>query len=115
MLSVARAALAEDAARRVHFFLGLRSQADLGVASLLEPLACERLSATTVLSCPRPEAPWAGATGFVHEEVDRALAQPRQALDFYLAGPPPMIAALQDLLMARGRVPFGQIHFDRFF
>lgn len=115
MLSVARAALAGDATRRVHFFLGLRSQSDLRVAGLLGPLACERLRVTTVLSCPAPDVPWVGATGFVHEEVDRALTGPRQALEFFFAGPPPMIAALQDLLMVRDRVPFGQIHFDRFF
>ena len=30
------------------------------------------------------------------------------------AGPPPMIEALQEMLMVRMQVPFGQIHFDRF-
>ncbi|HNG81696.1 MAG TPA: oxidoreductase, partial [Burkholderiaceae bacterium] len=34
--------------------------------------------------------------------------------DHYFAGPPPMVEAVQDLLMVRQRVPFGQIHFDRF-
>lgn len=115
MLSIARAALAEDSVRRVLFFLGLRSQSDLGVAGLIEPLACGRLNVTTVLSSPEPDAPWSGPSGFVHQEMDRALAQPRQGLEFFFAGPPPMIGALQELLMARDRVPFGQIHFDRFF
>jgi toluene monooxygenase electron transfer component len=115
MLSVARAALAEEGARRVHFFLGLRSQSDLGVAALLEPLACERLSATTVLSSPEAGTPWSGATGFVHEAMDRRLASPRRDFEFFFAGPPPMVDALQQLLLVRGGVPFGQIHFDRFF
>lgn len=115
MVSVARAALAQDAARRVHFFLGLRGQSDLGVAALLEPLACERLRAVTVLSSPEAGTPWSGATGFVHQEMDRVLAAPRGDFEFFFAGPPPMVEALQELLLVRDRVPFGQIHFDRFF
>lgn len=114
MLSVARAALAGDSARRVRFFLGLRGQSDLGIAQVLEPMACERLSATTVLSSPQAGSPWPGATGFVHQEMERALAAPPQDFDFYFAGPPPMVEALQELLMVRHRVPFQQIHFDRF-
>jgi toluene monooxygenase electron transfer component len=35
--------------------------------------------------------------------------------EFYFAGPPPMTQALQELLMVGHKVPFGQIHFDRFF
>ncbi|HMZ01051.1 MAG TPA: oxidoreductase, partial [Burkholderiaceae bacterium] len=43
-----------------------------------------------------------------------ALGRPFDAYDHYFAGPPPMVEAVQDLLMVRQRVPFGQIHFDRF-
>jgi toluene monooxygenase electron transfer component len=35
--------------------------------------------------------------------------------EFYFAGPPPMTQALQEMLMVDHRVPFEQIHFDRFF
>ena len=35
--------------------------------------------------------------------------------EFYFAGPPPMTQAIQELLMVSHKVPFGQIHFDRFF
>ena len=44
----------------------------------------------------------------------RLVAVPYDRFDFYFAGPPPMVEAVQNLLMARQRVPFGQIHFDRF-
>ncbi|QKD46207.1 hypothetical protein HF896_22465 [Alicycliphilus denitrificans] len=50
----------------------------------------------------------------MHAEVERALSGPLDQFDFYFAGPPPMIEAMQDLLMVRHRVPFEQIHFDRF-
>lgn len=115
MLSVARGVLAESSARRVHLFLGLRNETELGAAAELQPLAHERLSSTVVLSAPTDAAAWTGATGFVHNEVERALAPAGlTGFDFYFAGPPPMIDAMQDLLMVRHRVPYEQIRFDRY-
>lgn len=114
MLSIARGVLAEDSARRVHLFLGLRSEAELDATAELQALADERLSATVVLSAPTDPAAWSGATGFVHAEVERALAPGLERFDFYFAGPPPMIDAIQDLLMVRHRVPFEQVRFDRY-
>jgi len=114
MLSVARGVLAEGSGRRVHLLLGLRSEAELGAAAELQSLAHERLTATVVLSTPTDPLAWTGATGFVHTEVERALAPGLDRFDFYFAGPPPMIDALQELLMVRHRVPFEQIRFDRY-
>ncbi|WP_114811575.1 2Fe-2S iron-sulfur cluster-binding protein [Paraburkholderia kururiensis] len=114
MLSVARGALAQPEGPRVHFFYGARTQADLGAAAEIDALAHERLSATVVLSSPQPLPPWSGATGFVHGEVERTIALPLDQYEFYFAGPPPMIEAVQEMLMQRYRVPFDQIHFDRF-
>ena len=37
------------------------------------------------------------------------------SFEFYFAGPPPMTQTLQEMLMVGYRVPFEQIHFDRFF
>jgi toluene monooxygenase electron transfer component len=118
MRSVARGVLAEAGTRRVHFFLGLRTQAELGAAAEVESLGGgDRLLLTTVLSNPTEGLAWNGATGFVHSQVEAALTArglPFDAYDHYFAGPPPMVEAVQDLLMVRQRVPFGQIHFDRF-
>lgn len=115
MLSIARGVLAEDSARRVHFFLGLRSEAELAAVAEIEALADPRLQATVVLSAPADAPRWTGATGFVHTEVERALGPAGLAqFDFYFAGPPPMIDAMQDLLMVRHRVPFEQVRFDRY-
>lgn len=114
MLSVARGALAQADKRRVQFFYGARTQADLGAAAELDELAQERLRTSIVLSSPDPSLPWQGATGFVHAEVERALAAPLDRHEFYFAGPPPMIEAVQEMLMQKHRVPYNQIHFDRF-
>ncbi|MDZ7855161.1 2Fe-2S iron-sulfur cluster-binding protein [Sphaerotilus sp.] len=116
MLSIARGVLAQAAGtRRVRFFHGVRTQADLGSTQVLDGLAGDRLSSTVVLSSPEAQPAWTGRTGFIHEEVERALAPDLARFEFYFAGPPPMVQAVQEVLMLRHRVPFEQIHFDRFF
>lgn len=114
MLSVVRGALADGGPRQVHCFVGLRHQDELGALAEFEGLDPARLTLRTVLSSPAATPHWAGATGFVHAEVERALSTPLDRFEFYLAGPPPMVEAVQALLMLRRRVPPGQIHFDRF-
>lgn len=114
MLSIARGALAQPGERRVRFFYGVRTQADLGAAAELDELTQDRLITSVVLSSPESSPPWHGATGFVHTEVDRLLCAPFDQHEFYFAGPPPMVEAVQQMLMQRHRVPFDQIHFDRF-
>jgi toluene monooxygenase electron transfer component len=57
---------------------------------------------------------WAGEVCFVHEMLPRKLPNPLPQYDFYLAGPPPMIEAVMNLLMEH-EVPIEQIRFDRFF
>jgi toluene monooxygenase electron transfer component len=46
--------------------------------------------------------------------IEPALPGPLDQYDHYFAGPPPMVEAVQQLLMVQHRVPFGQVHFDRF-
>ena len=114
MLSVARGVLAENSGRKVHFFLGLRNEAELGAATELQTLAGDQVTPMVALSAPADPLAWTGATGFVHAEVERALVSGLERFDYYFAGPPPMIEAMQEMLMVKHRVPFGQIRFDRY-
>jgi toluene monooxygenase electron transfer component len=116
MVSIARAALAQGVAPRLHFFDGARTQADLCAKAILDaiPGTGTQLTYTPVLSAVAGGEEWAGARGFVHAEVERRLPQPLDQYEFYFAGPPPMIEALQTLLMIGHHVPYQQIHFDRF-
>ena len=54
------------------------------------------------------------ATVAVYSEADRNARHVGLADEAVLLGPPPMVEAVQDLLMVRQRVPFAQIRFDRF-
>jgi toluene monooxygenase electron transfer component len=114
MLSIARGALSARDARRVRLFIGLRSQADLGALQALQGMSDPCLQVTTVLSAAESGSPWSGATGFVHDAVERMLPTSMSDHDFYFAGPPPMVQAVQAMLMVRHKVHPDQVRFDRF-
>jgi toluene monooxygenase electron transfer component len=121
MVSIARGAAQAGLlkARRLHFFYGGRTPQDMGVESVLRELPGfgERIHFHPVVSVPGADAdaPWSGETGFVHALVRRTFGPAMPDYEFYFAGPPPMTQSLQEMLMVDFRVPFGQVHFDRFF
>ncbi len=116
MLSIAKGALGQGLGPVVHFFEGARTHPDLcggkALASLI-PQATSRLRYTPVLSAATHEF-WSGARGFVHELITPSLPLPLDRYEYYFAGPPPMIEAVQTLLAVQNQVPHSQIHFDRF-
>jgi toluene monooxygenase electron transfer component len=120
MVSIARGAAQAGMLRQreLHFFYGARTPRDVCGESFLRELQefGERIHYHPVVSMPADESsPWNGETGFVHELVRRKLEDRIAGFEFYFAGPPPMTNALHEMLMVGYRVPFGQIHFDRFF
>lgn len=89
--------------RSMQFFYGARHRAEL--------LYQDELSYTPVLSEPRDSCDWNGARGFVHE-VARAWLEQQDVseYDFYICGPPRMLAAtltmLQDLNVDPSRIRY---------
>ena len=119
MLSIARGAVESGmlAGRKLYFFYGARTPRDVCGEAQLRTLAGfgTQIIYVPVVSLPGDNGDWHGETGFVHDAVARALPTELATYEFYFAGPPPMTQALQELLMVGHRVPFEQIHFDRFF
>jgi toluene monooxygenase electron transfer component len=117
MLSIARGAVRapELAQRRIHVFHGVRAVQDLCGKPEFSALPGygSRLEFQAVVSEPGPGT-WSGPTGFVHEHVRAFIGERWNAFDYYFAGPPPMAEAMQRMLIDK-RVPFPQVHFDRFF
>ncbi len=113
MLSVATRAMALG--MTVDFFFGGRGVDDLCARPMLSALPGfgSQLRLHEVLSGTDIDG-WTGATGWVHEAIERRVSPDAQAREYYFAGPPAMIEALQTLLMLQLQVPFTQIHFDRF-
>lgn len=68
-----------------------------------------------VISETDSSSEWKGPTGFIHEYLATALPSDCSNIDFYMAGPPPMVDAVRRLLVLELHVPIEQLHYDRFF
>ena len=101
---------ARHSRRKMSFWYGARSVADLFYADELDALAEKHANFdwTVALSDPEPEDDWSGATGFIHtvvwERYLRDHPNPENC-EFYLCGPPMMIAAVLKMLDDLGVEP----------
>ncbi|MFG1478788.1 2Fe-2S iron-sulfur cluster binding domain-containing protein [Xanthobacter sp. V4C-4] len=114
MLSIARAVAAQETPRRVVFFHGGRAGADVMDVARLDALTGlgARLTYVPVVSGERVRGL---AHGLVHEVAAAWLAGSIDTFDYYCAGPPPMMQALETLLVREAGLPAGRVRFDRFF
>ena len=116
ILSIVRgvARLPRREGRCIHVFYGARTQLDVCGREEMAGLAGLGDALTFQVALSEPDAAWTGATGFVHERVREFVGDRWAKFDYYFAGPPPMVEAVQRMLVER-RVPFPQVHFDRFY
>lgn len=122
MLSVARGAAAtllREGPRRLDFFYGGRTPADLcgqaELAALEVPGQRLRYHAAVSDAAAATAAGWTGAVGPIHTLVEQTLGAALAEREVYLAGPPGMVEAVLTLLQVSHRIPPERIHFDRFF
>jgi len=104
--------------RTMSFWYGARSAVDLIYDDEFTDLARRHpnFTWTAALSDPRPEDDWQGATGFIHQVVHDRYLQSHPApeeCEYYLCGPPLMIAAVRAMLDELGVGP-ESIFFDDF-
>jgi Na(+)-translocating NADH:ubiquinone oxidoreductase F subunit len=108
----------QQTARRVSFWYGARSLQEIFYREYFEDLA-RRFSNFTfhlALSEPQPADHWQSHTGYIHEVLrEQYLASHSDpaAIEYYLCGPPVMIAAARKLLKEL-RVPVDQVAYDEF-
>lgn len=119
MVSIARGAAESGmlGTRALHFFYGGRTPRDICGETFLRALGGlgERIHFHPVISAPDPSQPWLGRVGLVHEQVREAFGADLPRFEVYFAGPPPMTQSISDMLIVENKVPFDQIHFDRFY
>jgi len=94
-------ALAAGIAHSMQLYWGARDRPDLYLHDLALGWA-PRVAFTPVLSEPTPG--WAGRTGMVHEAIAADLTD-ASGIDAYVSGPPPMVRAVREVLLARGLDP----------
>jgi Na+-transporting NADH:ubiquinone oxidoreductase subunit F len=109
--------LARGTGRRIRYFYGARSLADLFYAGEFETLSAthDGFTWTPALSDPAPGDRWMGATGFIHETLRAELAghPAPEDCEYYLCGPPVMISAVLATLTRLG-VERSSIFYDDF-
>lgn len=95
--------------RRISYFYGARSVADLFYVEEFEKLAAEHdnFSWTAALSDPAPGDRWRGPRGFIHEILRQAMRDhpAPEDCEYYLCGPPVMISAVLSTLDDLGVEP----------
>jgi len=104
--------------RKISFWYGARSLREAFYVRQFEQLAAEHPNFEwhLVLSSPLPEDHWSGLSGFIHEVLFERYLRDHPApedCEFYLCGPPMMIAALMNMFDALG-VEQDSIFFDDF-
>ena len=103
--------------RKVSFWYGGRSKRELFYMEDFEQIQKEfpNFSFNVALSEPMPEDNWTGPTGFIHTVVGDYLRKHEDPteIEYYLCGPPPMIAAVNKMLFDLG-VEQEMIAYDEF-
>lgn len=101
--------LGRNTSRRISYFYGARSVADLFYVDEFEKLAAEHdnFGWTVALSDPAPGDRWQGRTGFIHEVLLNALRDhpAPEDCEYYLCGPPVMISSVLSALDTLGVEP----------
>lgn len=113
MVSMVNTLISTQYSRQITVFYGARLEEELVACDSLFPKA-PNLKLVKVLSNSNENIGWNGETGYIHDVIPKYLSD-YDKTEFYLCGPPPMITAVQKLLMLDNGVKFEHIHFDRFF
>ncbi|MDF3130774.1 NADH:ubiquinone reductase (Na(+)-transporting) subunit F [Kiritimatiellaeota bacterium B1221] len=104
--------------RKVTFWYGGRSKKELFYLEDFEDIKAKfpNFDYTIALSEPQPEDNWTGSVGFIHQVCqDEYLLKHEDPaeIEYYMCGPPPMIAAVNNMLFNLG-VERDMISYDEF-
>ena len=107
-----------DSKRKISYWYGGRSMREVFYQDEFEELerTHDNFSFHLALSSPLPEDNWTGSTGFIHQVLyDEYLAKhpAPEDIEYYMCGPPMMIAAVENMLDSLGVEP-ENIYFDDF-
>jgi Na+-transporting NADH:ubiquinone oxidoreductase subunit F len=108
----------QNSHRRVSYWYGGRSRRELFYDDEFKALERdhENFSYHMALSSPLPEDEWDSSTGFIHQVLlDEYLSKhpAPEDVEYYMCGPPMMVAAVQEMLDNLGVEP-DNIYFDDF-
>ena len=110
--------LALNTDRVITFWYGARSRQEMFYDDEFTELAQQfsNFSYNVSLSEPQPEDNWQGHTGYIHEAARDLYLRKHEdptEIEYYLCGPPPMIAAVEEMLDDLGVEP-EMVAYDKF-
>ncbi|MCP3875594.1 MAG: NADH:ubiquinone reductase (Na(+)-transporting) subunit F, partial [Desulfobacteraceae bacterium] len=110
--------LALDSKRRITFWYGARSCNEMFYDDEFKALEDRFANFTycVALSDPQPEDNWQGSVGFIHQVASDTYLSDHEdptEIEYYLCGPPPMVAAVEKMLYDLG-VDTDMIAYDKF-
>lgn len=104
--------------RRITFWYGARSRSEMFYDEEFKALQRDfpNFNYYVALSDPQPEDQWDGPTGYVHQvanDIYLGSHEDPTEIEYYLCGPPPMVAAVEKMLYDLGVEP-EMVAYDKF-
>ena len=121
LMSIVRTAVREATLNdnKIYLFYGGRGPADICTPNLIanENELIKRLICRNAISEPslNGHGIWGGEVCLIHELVIKELGESIPEHEYYFCGPPAMTDTVARMLMMDYKVPFEQIHYDRFY
>jgi predicted ferric reductase len=113
LLCMLRTLADRDDRRPCYLFLGSHDLESMAFREEIDELE-HRLDLTVVHVLRNPPSTWTGESGYVTAEtLGRHLPDRRSRFQYFVCGPPAMMDAMEDALVAIG-VPFERVHTERF-
>jgi ferredoxin-NADP reductase len=101
-LSICKNATDKALNSKITLFYGCRTENDMAFKEELEELARENKSLKIIYIINQPTEKWKGATGNINAEMVKQLLPDYQENIFFTCGPPPMVEAMEKLVVSLG-------------
>jgi glycine betaine catabolism B len=101
-VSIIKNATDKPLSSRITLFYGCRTENDMAFKQELEELAQKNKSFKIIYIINQPTEKWKGATGNINTELVKQLLPDYQENMFFTCGPPPMVEAMENLVVSLG-------------
>ena len=101
-MSICKNAVDKALSSKITLFYGCRTENDMAFREELEELAQKNKNLKLIYIVTQPNEQWKGATGIINAELIKQLLPDYQENMFYTCGPPPMVEAMEKLVVSLG-------------
>ena len=102
LMSICKNASDKELNSKITLFYGCRTENDIAFRVELEELAKKNKNLNLIFIINQPTEQWKGATGNINAEMVKQLLPDYQENVFFTCGPPPMVEAMEKLMVSLG-------------